>query len=145
VLTLKAYSPKCLQRLSENSEGAPFRGLRSLRDGVRDAPFDALCHTDKRAVRPVQLFSRQFLEGKFSEVRTALVLHRAVFLCTNREMLLFIHKNILIHSRSIMVPRKGRLSGPGLWRSRAIPGNFAFTAFSEVAPALTTPHTSFVS
>jgi DNA-binding XRE family transcriptional regulator len=34
----------------------------------------------------------------------------------NREILLFIHKNIIIHSHSIMVPRRGRLSGPGLIR-----------------------------
>jgi len=33
-------------------------------------------------------------------------------------MSLPIHKNIIIHSRSIMVPRRGRLSGPGLiWGS----------------------------
>jgi hypothetical protein len=62
------YLPKCLERLSGNSERAPFCGLRSLRDGVRDALFDALCHTDKRAVRPVQLLSRQSLEEVFSEV-----------------------------------------------------------------------------
>jgi DNA-binding XRE family transcriptional regulator len=31
-------------------------------------------------------------------------------------MLLFVHKNIIIHSHSIMVPSRGRLSGPGLIR-----------------------------
>jgi hypothetical protein len=32
----------------------------------------------------------------------------------DREMSLSIHKNLIIHSRSIMVPRRGRLVGPGL-------------------------------
>jgi hypothetical protein len=36
-------------------------GLASVRDGVRDALFEALRHTDKRALRPAQLLSRQSL------------------------------------------------------------------------------------
>src|SRR5215213_471679 len=58
-----------LEKLSGNSERAPFRGLTSLRDALRDALLDALCPTDKRAVRPVRLLSRQSLEEAFSEVR----------------------------------------------------------------------------
>jgi hypothetical protein len=38
----------------------------------------------------------------------------------NRENSLSIHKNIIIHSRSMMVPRRGRLSGPGLYRAPAL-------------------------
>jgi DNA-binding XRE family transcriptional regulator len=36
-------------------------------------------------------------------------------------MLLFIQKNILMHSRSSMVPQKSRLSGPGLIRGSGPP------------------------
>jgi hypothetical protein len=35
-------------------------------------------------------------------------------------MLLSIHKNLIIHSRSIMVARRGRLVGPGLYGAGAL-------------------------
>jgi hypothetical protein len=35
-------------------------------------------------------------------------------------MLLFIHKNLIIHSRSIMVPCRGRLVGPVLYGAPAL-------------------------
>src|SRR5215207_8177868 len=34
----------------------------------------------------------------------------------DREKLLSIHQSIILHSRSVMVPRRGRRSGPGLIR-----------------------------
>ncbi len=38
----------------------------------------------------------------------------------NREMSLPIHKKLIIHSRSSMVPRRGRLVGPGLYGAPAL-------------------------
>jgi hypothetical protein len=35
-------------------------------------------------------------------------------------MSLSIHKKLIIHSRSIMVPRRGRLLGPGLFEAPAL-------------------------
>jgi hypothetical protein len=47
-------------------------------------------------------------------------------------MLLSIHKNLIIDSRSTMAPRTGRLLGLGLWGRSAIRANFTLTEFSEV-------------
>jgi hypothetical protein len=37
----------------------------------------------------------------------------------NKQVPLSIHKNLIIHSRSIMVPRRHRLVGPGLYGAPA--------------------------
>src|SRR5215213_5156644 len=38
-LASRSYSPKCVERLSGNSEGAPFRGPAGLRNGVQGTLF----------------------------------------------------------------------------------------------------------
>ncbi len=45
----------------------------------------------------------------------------------DREMSLSTHKNLVIHSRSIMVPRKGRLVGPGLYGAPVL-----FMAYTKI-------------
>ena len=65
-----AYSPKCLERLSGNSECAPLRVSRDCRTDER-APFRTSRATEKRSIRPLRLVSRQSLEGKFCEIRMA--------------------------------------------------------------------------
>jgi hypothetical protein len=78
------FSKQFLERLSGNSGQAPFHGPVSLHKTGERASFLALRVTDKRAIRPVQLLSRQSLEQEFSEVRMAPVLCRAVFFCTEQ-------------------------------------------------------------
>src|SRR5215212_6340028 len=49
------------QRLSGNAGQSPFHGPVSLHKTGERAPFSALRATDKRAIQPVQLLSRQSL------------------------------------------------------------------------------------
>src|SRR5215213_8973592 len=50
------YSPKCLERLSGNSEGAPFRGPTSPRNGVKGLLFDALRYQETLDPIPPAIF-----------------------------------------------------------------------------------------
>ena len=75
-----------------------------------------------------QVFSRQFLEAEFSEVRIDPVLFGRASYVQIEGLRGPTYIRLINTARTYYGPSRGRPSGPGLW---SIP-NFAGTAFSEV-------------